>query len=241
MLKCWINSIWVSNTSARSTCLHGCFLCGINYSRCLCLSSYLWVVFALSTLCQSPSATGYTMTTQGLPPGWEERKDAKARTYYVNHNNRTTTWTRPILQVRQSSMTLGNLTFLPNTLSSSKTIVGKKKTTLNPPQYNLKSAVPTDSWLKTAPAPQQQQHQAELRQWYLHPSPLPLPMPPTTTSMSPKSDDLVASAPPLSPFPVPWRWELATHPIPLHALPPVFYLFPHFLYFTPSSKATFSP
>lgn len=101
----------------------------------------------------------------------------------------------------------------------------KKIVTPPPPHYNLKSAVPSASWLKMAPAPQQQ-HQAELRQWYLHPSPLPLPMPPTTTSMSPKSDDLVVSAPPLSPFPVPWRWELATHPIPLHALPPAFYLFP---------------
>uniref|UniRef100_A0A3B4WZH6 E3 ubiquitin-protein ligase n=1 Tax=Seriola lalandi dorsalis TaxID=1841481 RepID=A0A3B4WZH6_SERLL len=58
---------------------------------CLC--------FALSTLGQSPSATAYTLTTPGLPPGWEERKDAKGRTYYVNHNNRTTTWTRPIVQV----------------------------------------------------------------------------------------------------------------------------------------------
>uniref|UniRef100_A0AAY4DF66 HECT-type E3 ubiquitin transferase n=1 Tax=Denticeps clupeoides TaxID=299321 RepID=A0AAY4DF66_9TELE len=45
----------------------------------------------------SPSAT-YVLTTPGLPPGWEERKDAKGRTYYVNHNNRSTTWTRPILQ-----------------------------------------------------------------------------------------------------------------------------------------------
>lgn len=46
----------------------------------------------------SPSATAYTLTTPGLPPGWEERKDGKGRTYYVNHNNRTTTWTRPIVQ-----------------------------------------------------------------------------------------------------------------------------------------------
>lgn len=56
---------------------------------------------SLSTLGQSPSATGYTLTTQGLPPGWEERKDGKGRTYFVNHNNRTTTWTRPIVQVQQ--------------------------------------------------------------------------------------------------------------------------------------------
>ncbi|XP_026209803.1 E3 ubiquitin-protein ligase NEDD4-like isoform X1 [Anabas testudineus] len=49
----------------------------------------------------SPSATSYTLTTPGLPPGWEERKDAKGRTYYVNHNNRTTTWTRPIVQLTE--------------------------------------------------------------------------------------------------------------------------------------------
>ncbi|XP_023684484.1 E3 ubiquitin-protein ligase NEDD4-like isoform X4 [Paramormyrops kingsleyae] len=45
----------------------------------------------------SPSAV-QALTTPGLPPGWEERKDGKGRTYYVNHNNRSTTWTRPILQ-----------------------------------------------------------------------------------------------------------------------------------------------
>ncbi|XP_048874772.1 E3 ubiquitin-protein ligase NEDD4-like isoform X12 [Brienomyrus brachyistius] len=46
----------------------------------------------------SPSAV-QSLTTPGLPPGWEERKDGKGRTYYVNHNNRSTTWTRPILQL----------------------------------------------------------------------------------------------------------------------------------------------
>ncbi|CAF0866510.1 unnamed protein product [Didymodactylos carnosus] len=30
-----------------------------------------------------------------LPPGWEERKDAQQRTYYVDHNTRSTTWFRP--------------------------------------------------------------------------------------------------------------------------------------------------
>ncbi|CAF0837973.1 unnamed protein product [Didymodactylos carnosus] len=43
-----------------------------------------------------------------LPPNWEERKDAQQRTYYVDHNTRTTTWTRPTrssnaLQVPQRS------------------------------------------------------------------------------------------------------------------------------------------
>ncbi|XP_062414711.1 E3 ubiquitin-protein ligase NEDD4-like isoform X2 [Pungitius pungitius] len=49
----------------------------------------------------SPSATAYALTTPGLPPGWEERRDGKGRTYYVNHNSRTTTWTRPIVQLTE--------------------------------------------------------------------------------------------------------------------------------------------
>ncbi|NWI15478.1 NED4L ligase, partial [Crypturellus soui] len=49
---------------------------------------------------EATPSVAYVHTTPGLPSGWEERKDAKGRTYYVNHNNRTTTWTRPIVQVR---------------------------------------------------------------------------------------------------------------------------------------------
>ncbi|EPY54216.1 HECT-type ubiquitin-protein ligase Pub3 [Schizosaccharomyces cryophilus OY26] len=30
-----------------------------------------------------------------LPPGWERRADSLGRTYYVDHNTRTTTWNRP--------------------------------------------------------------------------------------------------------------------------------------------------
>lgn len=32
---------------------------------------------------------------QPLPPGWEMRRDARGRVYYVDHNTRTTTWQRP--------------------------------------------------------------------------------------------------------------------------------------------------
>lgn len=32
-----------------------------------------------------------------LPPGWERRTDNFGRTYYVDHNSRTTTWERPTL------------------------------------------------------------------------------------------------------------------------------------------------
>uniref|UniRef100_A0A8C5ESK5 E3 ubiquitin-protein ligase n=1 Tax=Gouania willdenowi TaxID=441366 RepID=A0A8C5ESK5_GOUWI len=65
----------------------------------------LSLLCSLSTLGQSPSASAYSLTTPGLPPGWEERKDGKGRTYYVNHNNRTTTWTRPIVQLTEDGPT----------------------------------------------------------------------------------------------------------------------------------------
>uniref|UniRef100_A0A8B9KL87 E3 ubiquitin-protein ligase n=1 Tax=Astyanax mexicanus TaxID=7994 RepID=A0A8B9KL87_ASTMX len=37
-------------------------------------------------------------TTPGLPPGWEEKQDSKGRVYFINHNSRITTWTRPLIQ-----------------------------------------------------------------------------------------------------------------------------------------------
>lgn len=40
-----------------------------------------------------------------LPPGWERRTDNFGRTYYVDHNSRTTTWQRPTLE--QSEMERG--------------------------------------------------------------------------------------------------------------------------------------
>ncbi|KAL8612403.1 hypothetical protein ACOMHN_008388 [Nucella lapillus] len=47
----------------------------------------------------SPSAAADGTPTdaaeQPLPPGWEMRKDAQDRRYYVDHNTRTTTWERP--------------------------------------------------------------------------------------------------------------------------------------------------
>lgn len=33
-----------------------------------------------------------------LPPGWEEKTDAKGRKFYIDHNNKTTTWERPHIQ-----------------------------------------------------------------------------------------------------------------------------------------------
>ena len=62
-----------------------------------------------STVNGASPRTGSSTSTfedqQGrLPPGWERRVDNLGRTYYVDHNTRTTTWTRPtysnILSVR---------------------------------------------------------------------------------------------------------------------------------------------
>ena len=35
----------------------------------------------------------------GLPMGWESRRDSFGRTYYVDHNTRTTSWVRPPMAV----------------------------------------------------------------------------------------------------------------------------------------------
>ncbi|KAG9321027.1 hypothetical protein KVV02_004988 [Mortierella alpina] len=61
-----------------------------------------------STLAPAPVAAPAVATTNGgrqlsayedqhgpLPPNWERRVDQLGRTYYVDHNNRQTTWTRP--------------------------------------------------------------------------------------------------------------------------------------------------
>uniref|UniRef100_A0A8D2ZEE4 HECT-type E3 ubiquitin transferase n=1 Tax=Scophthalmus maximus TaxID=52904 RepID=A0A8D2ZEE4_SCOMX len=44
--------------------------------------------------------TSHTLipTSAELPPGWEEKRDSKGRRYYINHNSRATTWTRPLIQ-----------------------------------------------------------------------------------------------------------------------------------------------
>uniref|UniRef100_F1KRU4 HECT-type E3 ubiquitin transferase n=1 Tax=Ascaris suum TaxID=6253 RepID=F1KRU4_ASCSU len=51
-----------------------------------------------ATICSSANS-GITSTvsqpSSPLPPGWEERQDANGRTFYLNHNARTTQWERP--------------------------------------------------------------------------------------------------------------------------------------------------
>ncbi|OZJ05124.1 putative E3 ubiquitin-protein ligase hulA [Bifiguratus adelaidae] len=54
----------------------------------------------MSVTGRQPEIVGQSQSTfadsQGpLPPGWERRVDNLGRTYYVDHNTRTTTWNRP--------------------------------------------------------------------------------------------------------------------------------------------------
>ncbi|XP_010607343.1 E3 ubiquitin-protein ligase NEDD4 isoform X6 [Fukomys damarensis] len=48
---------------------------------------------------EQPALPVLLPTASGLPPGWEEKKDARGRPYYVDHSSQTTTWTRPAVQV----------------------------------------------------------------------------------------------------------------------------------------------
>ncbi|KAI2653321.1 E3 ubiquitin-protein ligase NEDD4 [Labeo rohita] len=58
-------------------------------------------------------------TSAGLPPGWEEKQDSKGRIYYVNHNSRTTTWTRPLIQFPRPLTSVFQLIQPPSEASSS--------------------------------------------------------------------------------------------------------------------------
>uniref|UniRef100_A0A8C2N3Q8 E3 ubiquitin-protein ligase n=1 Tax=Cricetulus griseus TaxID=10029 RepID=A0A8C2N3Q8_CRIGR len=47
---------------------------------------------------EQPALPVLLPTSSGLPPGWEEKQDEKGRSYYVDHNSRTTTWAKPTMQ-----------------------------------------------------------------------------------------------------------------------------------------------
>ncbi|XP_016517711.1 E3 ubiquitin-protein ligase NEDD4-like isoform X1 [Poecilia formosa] len=47
---------------------------------------------------EQPASPVLLPSSPQLPPGWEEKRDNKGRRYYVNHNTRTTTWVRPVVQ-----------------------------------------------------------------------------------------------------------------------------------------------
>lgn len=47
---------------------------------------------------EQPTLPVLLPTSSGLPPGWEEKQDDRGRSYYVDHNSKTTTWSKPTMQ-----------------------------------------------------------------------------------------------------------------------------------------------
>uniref|UniRef100_A0A6S8B3I3 WW domain-containing protein n=2 Tax=Aureoumbra lagunensis TaxID=44058 RepID=A0A6S8B3I3_9STRA len=45
-------------------------------------------------------ATAPALVHESLPPGWEEKVAPDGRTYYVDHNTRTTHWDRPVFMAK---------------------------------------------------------------------------------------------------------------------------------------------
>uniref|UniRef100_A0A8C7QVR0 HECT-type E3 ubiquitin transferase n=1 Tax=Oncorhynchus mykiss TaxID=8022 RepID=A0A8C7QVR0_ONCMY len=68
-------------------------------------------------------------TSAGLPPGWEEKQDSKSRPYYVNHNSRITTWTRPLIQV-------GCIPPFALTFSQTTAVLSQNVTVYQPPMLS---------------------------------------------------------------------------------------------------------
>ncbi|KAM4830204.1 E3 ubiquitin-protein ligase NEDD4 isoform X1 [Urocitellus parryii] len=55
---------------------------------------------------EQPTLPVLLPTSSGLPPGWEEKQDERGRSYYVDHNSRTTTWTKPSTQATMETSQL---------------------------------------------------------------------------------------------------------------------------------------
>lgn len=77
----------------------------------------------------SPSGTSNSTSRQfssfedqlgRLPPGWERRTDNFGRTYYVDHNTRTTTWKRPTLDANDHRNSNNHSTLPPSINSPSQ-------------------------------------------------------------------------------------------------------------------------
>ncbi|KAH8064031.1 cysteine-type peptidase [Aureococcus anophagefferens] len=56
-----------------------------------------WTRPAAAAPPQPPARPAYAQPVQAapLPPGWEEKRDPTGKSYFVDHNTHTTSWTRP--------------------------------------------------------------------------------------------------------------------------------------------------
>jgi len=85
-----------------------------------------------------------------LPPGWERRIDPLGRTYYVDHNTRTTTWNRPSASAAVNNSTQDSETNAARD-QHSRRILADDLLEANNPSYRA-SNVPTPA--STTPTPQ---------------------------------------------------------------------------------------
>ncbi|KAJ2999396.1 hypothetical protein HDV02_003014 [Globomyces sp. JEL0801] len=77
-----------------------------------------------ATLQQSSSSNGLSSVEDQfgpLPSGWERRVDHLGRTYYVDHNNRTTTWYRPRYNERKLTQRVNNAQEQRHTMERERT------------------------------------------------------------------------------------------------------------------------
>ncbi|KAG5645003.1 hypothetical protein DXG03_007280 [Asterophora parasitica] len=125
---------------------------------------------ATSSAATSPSATGGTSSAGTaaqnaqmrnfnpnvdqygpLPPGWERRIDPLARTYYVDHNTRTTTWNRPSASATVNSNTQDSETNAARD-QHSRRILADDLLEANNPSYRASSTPGSTSATPAQPA-----------------------------------------------------------------------------------------
>jgi E3 ubiquitin-protein ligase NEDD4 len=115
-----------------------------------------------------------------LPPGWERRVDNLGRTYYVDHNTRTTTWTRPsTLQnesdrsaVQSNQTDLERRALLARTLpeergSSPAPSTGARNNTSNAAEVGMMSTAATTAGTGELPSGWEQRHTPEGRPYFV--------------------------------------------------------------------------
>ena len=65
---------------------------------CLRLTLYLFLKLQSEwEIVANSSSRNHDNGCNDLPEGWEECEDTNGRTYFMNHNTRTTQWERPNL------------------------------------------------------------------------------------------------------------------------------------------------
>lgn len=73
-----------------------CLFLSVSFATCVlvCFAQPGWEFLES----QDMSGPRQSQLLPALPPGWEERQDNLGRTFFVNHESRTTQWIRPTTQ-----------------------------------------------------------------------------------------------------------------------------------------------